>query len=196
MYTSCPIPPHFDGLLLPSDHADSVDLSSILFRMHRSVGGAWTEYIKSDLILRQLATTHHASLLLASVRICPFCRLHHGTPRHYVMECPETVLYSDKICDAVESTLAGLGFPMELRDAGFEHYAKFPSPYLFDFPPSSVRRWPILSSRLGNGLSATLRVKTYSELLWMATLPPFRKGRLTWHIELSSRLHWVTLSIE
>ena len=80
MYTSCPIPPHFDGVLLPSDHADSVDLSSILFRMHRSVGGAWTEYIKSDLILRQLATTHHAAHLLSSVRTCPFCRLHHGTP--------------------------------------------------------------------------------------------------------------------
>ena len=114
--------------------------------MHRSVGGGWTEYIKSDLTLRQLATIHHASLLLPSVRTCPFCRLHHGTPRHYVMECPETALHSNEICDAVEFTLAGLGFPTELRDAGVEHYAKFPSPFLFDLPPSSSRRWPILSA--------------------------------------------------
>ena len=146
MYTSCPIPPHFDGLLLPLDHADSVDLSSIIFRMHRSVGGAWSEYIKSDPILRQLATTHHASHLLPSVRTCPFCRLHHGTPRHYVMECLETVFHSNEICDAVEAILASLGSPTELIDAASEYYAKSPSPFLFDFPRSSSTRWPILSA--------------------------------------------------
>ena len=118
MYTSCPIPPRFDGLLLPSDHAASVDLSNILFRMYRSVGGGWTEYIKSDPSLYQLATRHHASLHFPSVRTCPFCRLHHGTPRHYVMECPETYLYALEICDSVEVALADLGFPTELREAG------------------------------------------------------------------------------
>ena len=129
MFTSCPIPPRFDGLLLQSDHAASVDLSGIIFRMHRSVGGGWTEYIKSDSSLLQLATRHHASLLLPSVRTCPFCRLQHGTPRHYVMECTETHLYSLEICDAVEAALADLGFPEELREAGIEHHAKFPSPF-------------------------------------------------------------------
>ena len=146
MFTSCPIPPRFDGLLLQSDQAASVDLSSILFRMHRSVGGGWTEYIKSDPSLLQLATRHHACLHLPSVRTCPFCRLQHGTPRHYVMECPETYLYALETCDAVEAALSDLGFPEELREAGLEHHAKYPSPFPFDFPDSSVSRWPILTA--------------------------------------------------
>ena len=146
IYTSCPIPLQFDGLRLPSDNADMVDLSNIIFRMQRAVGGAWTEYIKSDPMLRQLATSYHVSHRLPSVRTCPFCRFHHGTPRHYVMECLETVTYTDEICDSVEAILSNFGPSSDLIDAATQYYDKLSSPFFFDPPASSIMRWPILSA--------------------------------------------------
>ena len=42
-FTSCPVLPHLQHFLLADDRACSVDLSGPLFRMHRAVGGSWTE---------------------------------------------------------------------------------------------------------------------------------------------------------
>ena len=47
-FTSCPVPPHLENLLLSQDKTRLVDLSRALFRMHRAVGGSWTEYLKTD----------------------------------------------------------------------------------------------------------------------------------------------------
>ena len=81
-------PPHLEHLLLAEDQLCSVDLSGALFRMHRAVGGSWTEYLKTDEELFRLAGTHLTAAGAAaglSSRTCPFCRVSQGTPRHYVM---------------------------------------------------------------------------------------------------------------
>ena len=44
-FTSCVVPPHFERFLIAEDSADSTDLSCILFRMQRAIGGAWAEYL-------------------------------------------------------------------------------------------------------------------------------------------------------
>ena len=101
--TSCSVPSHLEHLLLSEDRASSVDLSRSLFRMHRAVGGSWTEYLKTDEELFRLAGNHATQAELPSIRACPVCRVSHGTPRHYVMECPETDVYAAEICDATEN---------------------------------------------------------------------------------------------
>ena len=80
IYTSCSIPTQLSNLILPSDKADKVHLSSIMFRMQRAVGGSWTEYHKSDAILCHLISEQMSSLRLPNVRTCPFCKSNHGTP--------------------------------------------------------------------------------------------------------------------
>ena len=90
IFAYCSIPPHLHNLVLSSDKVDTVDLSCCMFRMHRAVGGSWTEYLKTDKVLRHLADARSTAAGLPSIRTCPFCRVNHVTPRHYVMECPET----------------------------------------------------------------------------------------------------------
>ena len=100
-FTSRPIPSHLEHLLLAEDQPMSVDLSGALFRMHRAVGGSWTEYLKTDDELLRLAEIRHTAAGLP-YRMCPFCRVSQGTPRHYVMECQETEKYAEDICEAVD----------------------------------------------------------------------------------------------
>ena len=137
--------PH-SNFLLPSDKADNVDLSSCMFRMHKAVGGSWTEYQKSDTMLCHLVTTQLPLLGLPNPRTCPFCKTNHGTPRHYVMECPETELYANEICDAVEGVLASLECSALLIDAANKYFATTNPAFVYD--PSAVcsARWPILSA--------------------------------------------------
>ena len=89
-FTSCSVPSHLEHLLLSEDGASSVDLTRSLFRMHRAAGGSWTEYLKTDEELLRLVSNHATHAELPSIRTCPFCHVSYGTPRHYVMECPET----------------------------------------------------------------------------------------------------------
>ena len=121
-FTSCPVPPHLENLLLSQDKTGSVDISRALFRMHRAVGGSWTEYLKTDEELFRLAGSHPSRVELLSVRTCPFCCTTHGTPRHYVMECPETAPYAVEICDAIENELASSGCIQDFVDAAKKHF--------------------------------------------------------------------------
>ena len=146
IYTSCAIPTQLSNLLLPSDKADKVDLSSIMFRMQRAVGGSWTEYQKSDTILCHLISEQMFSLRLPNVRTCPFCKSNHGTPRHYVMECPETELYANDICDAVEGVLASLGCSVLLIDAAKKHFDTTKPAFVYAHSAVCSTRWPILSA--------------------------------------------------
>ena len=116
-FTLCPIPVHLQHLLLAEDQANSVDLSGCMFRMHRAVGGSWTEYLKTDKELFHLAEAHATAVSFPSIRTCPFCCLRQGTPRHFVMECCETKEYAEDICDAVEVELSSLGCTQVLIDA-------------------------------------------------------------------------------
>ena len=91
--------------------------------MHRAVGGSWTEYLKTDEELFRLASNHATQSKLLSIRTCPFCRVSHGTPRHYVVECPETEVYAVEICDAIVNELASLRRIQELVDAAKKHFS-------------------------------------------------------------------------
>ena len=84
-YTACSIPPHLEYFLLSDDNAQSVDLSAIMFRLHRAIGGAWAEYMHTDEELHQMATQWSNKSSAKSHRTCPFCKNGTGTPRHYVM---------------------------------------------------------------------------------------------------------------
>ena len=114
--------------------------------MHRAVGGSWTEYLKTDEELLRLAGNHVSLADLPSIRACPFCRTTHGTPRHYVMECPETAIYAVEICDAVENELANLGHTQELIDASKKHFLDTSSSPPHSPSEQCVVRWPILSA--------------------------------------------------
>ena len=122
-FTSCSIPPPLHYLLLSEDQASAVDLSGCMFRMHRAVGGSWTEYLKTDKVLLHLADAHSTAAGLPSIRTCPFCRASHGTPRHFVMECHETNDYAEEICDAVEKELASFQCTQTLIDAANKYAA-------------------------------------------------------------------------
>ena len=121
-FTSCSVPSHLEHLLLSEDRASSVDLRRSLCRMHRAVGGSWTEYLKTDEELFRLASNHATQAGFPSIRTCAFCCVSHGTPRHYVMECPETEVYAVEICDAVEYELASLRRTQELVGAAKKHF--------------------------------------------------------------------------
>ena len=145
-FTLCLIPVHLQHLLLAEDQANSVDLSGCMFRMHRAVGGSWTEYLKTDKELFHLAEAHATAAGPPSIRTCPFCRVSQGTPRHFVMECSETKEYAEDICDAVEVVLSSLGCTQVLIDAANKHFhgAIITPSYL----PSDqcASRWPIHSA--------------------------------------------------
>ena len=114
--------------------------------MHRAVGGSWTEYLKTDEELVRLAGNHAMEEGLPSIRTCPFCRLSQGTPRHYVMECLETKIYVEEICDAVETELSSLGCTQELIDAAKKHFSDAISLPLYLPSDHCIARWPILSA--------------------------------------------------
>ena len=62
------------------------------------------------------------------------------------MECPETELYANDICDAVEGVLVSLGCSVLLLDAAKKHFDT--TKPAFVYAPSAVcsTRWPILSA--------------------------------------------------
>ena len=63
------------------------------------------------------------------------------------MECIETVIYTDEICDSVEAILSGFGPSSELINAATQYYDNLSSPFFFfDLPASSIMRWPIPSA--------------------------------------------------
>ena len=113
--------------------------------MHRAVGGSWTEYLKTDKVLRHLADAHSTAAGLPSIRTCPFCRVNHGTPRHYVMECQETKDYAEEICDAVERELFSLQCTQTLIEAANAHVAILSTLSSHPAPELCVSKWPILS---------------------------------------------------
>ena len=117
-----------------------------MFRMHRAVGGSWTEYLKTDKVLLHLADAHSTAAGLPSIRTCPFCRASHGTPRHFVMECFETKDYAEEICDAVERELASLQCTQALIDAANKYGAGISIPLSYLPSEQCVSRWPILSA--------------------------------------------------
>ena len=81
-FTSCP---HLQHFLLAEDRACSVDLSGSLFRMHRAVGGSWTEYLKTDEELVHLAGNH--AIEAGHPSIHPYVPILPSKPRHSASLC-------------------------------------------------------------------------------------------------------------
>ena len=101
-FTSCPIPPHLEHFLLAEDNAQATDVSGIMFRMQKAIGGSLAEFMHTDEGLHEIATYWSREVSLKSNRSCPFCKNGAGTPRHYVIACTETKQYTEAICDSVE----------------------------------------------------------------------------------------------
>ena len=83
---------------------------------------------------------------LHSIRTCPFCRVNHGTPRRYVMECPEPKDYAEELCDAAERALFSFQCPQTLIDAANAHVAGLSTLSSHPAPELCVSKWPILSA--------------------------------------------------
>ena len=105
LFTSCSWLPRWRSLALPSDVALSVDLSKILYRAARGIGGSWTELQHSDSSLAAFAAVWAADKGLPSQRICPLCSRSAGTPRHVILSCPELTWIRSIVCDVVEREL-------------------------------------------------------------------------------------------
>ena len=66
-YTQCTIAPRWQQLALPIDGWRGVDLSKVLYRAIRAVGGGWTESLHSDPSLHAVTVTK-ASVLIVYAR--------------------------------------------------------------------------------------------------------------------------------
>ena len=55
-FISCSIPPHLEHFLLAEDNAQATDLSGIVFRMQRAIGGLLIEHMRTDEGFHQIAT--------------------------------------------------------------------------------------------------------------------------------------------
>ena len=104
-YTKCKWERRWTALSLPQDTSPDVDLSGILFRTVRAIGGAWTERLHVDPEALRRATRWAAEATLPSPRTCPLCKRGHGTPRHVFMQCPAVAKFADATRDMVEAEL-------------------------------------------------------------------------------------------
>ena len=104
-YTCCSVPERWRRFLLPGDLPGTVDLSKMLYRCLRAIGGGWTEMLHVDSSLAVLAGPWAERRGLPSHRWCPLCRSAAGTPRHVVMTCPAVSEQADAVRDAVEAEL-------------------------------------------------------------------------------------------
>jgi hypothetical protein len=148
-YSNVAIPERWSFLLLPCDQTQ-VDLTGMLYRCVRAIGGGWTERLKSDPDIAPLARSWAASSGAASFRTCPLCRAGPGTPRHVVMGCSAMRPLVLSWLDAVELELSRHRSREDLVTEGerwraaecFDgRHAFFPS-----LPASSCDRWPILAA--------------------------------------------------
>ena len=108
------VPSRFARWLLPEDaDRNTIDLSRMLYRCHRAIGGSWTEQLKTDVSLARLAQAWAHTHRQSSPRLCPLCVQEAGTPRHAIMTCEALRPLSDKLRSDMELLLVSV--------AGREH---------------------------------------------------------------------------
>ena len=148
IYTQCNFTTAWSRWLLPAD-SSPLDLSAMAFRLHRAIGGSWTECLHAHATEATVASQWAARVDDPSHRTCPLCRQAPGTPRHVVMGCTALAPLVNLLRDDMERDLAAIAGSSHLLEAarrwqtsvqrrGGEHP---PSP-----PPSVVERWPILAA--------------------------------------------------
>ena len=116
-YVQCAVPPQWKRWCLPAD-THPVDLSRFVFRLHRAIGGSWTEKLHADAALQRLANAWALHRNLHSPRLCPLCGTGPGTPRHVVMSCPAMSPLVDQLRDAIEAELCCTVAKQSLANAG------------------------------------------------------------------------------
>ena len=143
LYIQCTFPDQWLRWSLPSD-AGVVDLSPVIVRLHRAIGGARTERLQSQSDLLTLAKAWALDRGLPSPRVCPLCGTGPGTPRHVIMSCPAMAPLVDLLRDAIETELSAAATARALQEA-----AALRRNTAGDAPPppplASQQRWPILS---------------------------------------------------
>ena len=193
-FTSPAVSPHLERFLLAEDNAQSTYLSSLLFRVQRAIGGARTEYLRSDEELNHLAIKWAQHLNLPSARTCPFCKNGHSTPRHYVMVCTESEPCTSEVCDAVESELARLISKQQLIAAANKYHAASPVSFHMHHSSPRVGRWPILCAWRRLVKDPNKETLFYNSSSLDRKKPASLKARQILHTEASFRLRSVVLS--
>lgn len=147
-YTQCTPPPHWRSWCLPTDKP-VLDLSSVLFRCVRAIGGGWSEQLHVDAPLALLAERWSSSLGLPSARTCPLCSGGPGTPRHVVMSCPAMRHLVDMLRDCLECELASLVQPSAFTEkaSAWRHRLdqQGQAHVLGVLGRAEARRWPLLA---------------------------------------------------
>lgn len=146
-YTACNIPSRWDALLLPSDIGRTIDLSRVLYRAMRAVGGGWTEWQHSDNELAAFATAWCMESNQPPPRVCPLCRQQPGTPRHVIMSCDAMTVPQNAVRTIVENELRQWR-QQQLIEGGMEWVASQQDRGLRFANPSPAQQaaWPILSA--------------------------------------------------
>ena len=173
---------------LPTDAA-AVDLSRVLYRCVRAIGGGWTEQLHVDPALASLAEQWRVQCRLSSIRSCPLCQTGPGTPRHVVMVCPSMRPLVDMLRDCLEQEFARLvPASVLLERAGtWRTTLESQGRPLGRSDPVDARRWPILtawrflvpmpdrepvlSADVNGSSKAAVAAETASDLGYRAILP-------------------------
>ena len=147
LFTACKVHTRWACLRLPSDRSDVVDLSRILYRSIRAVGGGWTEWQHSDGSLAEYANQWQADTSVASARVCPLCTQSPGTPRHVIMGCSNMVAVQAEVKTIVEQELSRWGAQQLIYGGGAWVSEQISRGSRIVAPTSAQQQeWPILSS--------------------------------------------------
>ena len=148
-YVDCVPCPAWRPWCLPSD-GRSVDLSRMLYRCVRAIGGGWTEQLHVDPALLEIAEQWSNTHGTASPRICPLCRAGPGTPRHVVMSCSAVRPLVDQWRDGLEAELHSLCGAEVLLSCAASWRAEMGrlgrSHELGQVGAGVARRWPCLAA--------------------------------------------------
>jgi hypothetical protein len=149
-YSACKWTPQLRQFALHTDTHSHVDLSRVLYRCIRAIGGGWMERLHSDSVLASMAADWAAEFHLPSSRVCPLCSSGTGTPRHVIMCCPELQPCRDAVCDAVERELISQATAANLTRAADSWWLDMEDRHGFQRPVAPPRasrhRWPVLSA--------------------------------------------------
>lgn len=148
-YTECVPLAHWRSWCLPTDRR-VVDLSKVLYRCIRAIGGGWTEQLHVDATLPNIAEHWRSAQALPSQRVCPLCKSGPGTPRHVVMSCLVMRPLVDMWRDALEAELGALVASSVLLERAAWWRNKLEqqgqSAGLGRVLLTDARRWPVLSA--------------------------------------------------
>ena len=140
------IRPGWRVFCLPNDPVGELDLFPVLFRISRSIGGAWAEVQHSDAEIRQTAMewANHTHI---HHRLCSLCLQGTGDTRHVILTCRYTQPYREHLSNMMERLLASQA-SLETHLAASSAYRTNNERIIPSFLSSDpvATRWPILTA--------------------------------------------------